>query len=456
MSQTLDERARDASRALRAAADLRHQAAAETEESDARRRPHLTASAKAAVAVLVAAAVIAVSVVAVSRRGHGGQGGVSIEALATTLTQSARLTITGAFTVPQPGASSTYVSTGTFDFGHQSGRLSSRSTSGSASVSGLVVWVNGHEFDQIDATTAATLPSRARRGKSWIEANTLSSSTAPSTNPYTVLKQVRLHASVFRDIGAGRVDGQAVRHYRAVVTGSLDGRPLPRGIVPAVHDVDLYVDTQGRVVRLTITTNSAGGDLTTSQRIDFSDYGVNVVVDAPPADQVISAVEADPPAPHLTGSWSLAASGNAHGFDWKLFRAPADYERVCWSFASKATQNSPAFPSGPGFPAPLRHNGDPVVCSRTGVWASPLQYLANYLNVPGPGIPAEVLVAVVDSDVTSIADTSIDPHFNGFVDTSPVVTYNLTLRDGSALRCKTTNIQPGFSSGAETCDVAVR
>lgn len=291
-----------------------------------------------------------------------------------------------------------------------------------------------------DVLPDPTIPADAQRNKHWIE-QTVPSGYDPTGVLGDLTSMRDSHAS--RDLGTTELDGHLVHHYQAVFHPAAK-TATTRLLSLRASVSDVYIDAENQVVRL-VERDTLGTDTSTRQS-DFSNYGIHIDIVVPPADQVILYTDEYPPAPHLTGAWNLAASGHTDGVAWHLYRAPADHERACWTFES-----TPPLDIGPlvaNFNGPaLRHDGHEATCSRSGVWAAPLQYLV--FGAPPHQLDA-ILVAVVNDNVTAVTKRSnrdgsntgpvaIDAHFRGFVIEATTEAYTLHLHNRSSIICHSTD-----------------
>jgi hypothetical protein len=121
------------------------------------------------------------------------------------------------------------------------------------------------------------------------------------TKPTDVLTRVLLASDETETLGDDDVRGVETTHYRAKV----DGRKLLEQMPPSDKryepeevwgerfiPVELWIDGESRVRRIRLTEDlSRGAEETTVMTIEFFDYGVEVDVQPPPAEQVISQKE---------------------------------------------------------------------------------------------------------------------------------------------------------------------
>jgi len=100
-------------------------------------------------------------------------------------------------------------------------------------------------------------------------------------DPRTLLRDFRSSSS-FDEVGTEALDGVETRHLRATAPGDAPPFPIWYGDVPgAVTALDVWVDDEGTVRRLEMTTDREG--FVESLSLQFSDLGEPVTIDVPPA-----------------------------------------------------------------------------------------------------------------------------------------------------------------------------
>lgn len=312
----LDDRLRSAARAVHEQTEALPipETADEPEPVDHDRRRSgrlLVALAAAVVVVLVASVTVALT----RERGSGSSGGgLTIEALAaTTEKQSARMIAT--VILPPLGGEhrptsncpplavgcTTYykqepvvlVMTGLIDFRSGNGRvdLATRDGShGSLKRFATDLIVDGHVYGRINASTL-DIPAEIRRTKRWIESK-LATERA-GLNPFDPLAFLKDNDVKLDDRGMTRLGNQSVHHYHGVMRIPYTPPSTNGATVTVTSTLDIYVDTQNRLVRLRSVDHQPRIG-TSSTLIEFSDYGVRVNVTAPPADQVYSPPDVPP------------------------------------------------------------------------------------------------------------------------------------------------------------------
>jgi hypothetical protein len=158
-----------------------------------------------------------------------------------------------------------------------------------------------------------TLP----RGKTWIEVTGVSGGVdgvfgpmAGAASPADLLASLTAIAGSERRLGTGTIRGVPVTGYQVNIDPAKAAAKVPgweRGVFTqilgkAAVPVDVWVDGQNQVRRLTLTLRVPGGKAGSSlgmpasarliQSTDFYDFGVPVKVSAPPAAQVASMPQA--------------------------------------------------------------------------------------------------------------------------------------------------------------------
>jgi hypothetical protein len=130
------------------------------------------------------------------------------------------------------------------------------------------------------------------------------------TKPTDVLARVVLASDEEEELGEEEIRGTETTHYRARVDvqkliKQLPAKDRPDGGVPDLWGdklvpVEIWIDDQSRLRRISID-QSDGEDATMSTTVELFDYGVEVDVEPPPADEVISQDEFE----KLTGSMGV-------------------------------------------------------------------------------------------------------------------------------------------------------
>jgi len=190
-------------------------------------------------------------------------------------------------------------------------------------------------------------------------------------SPFDVLDTLRKHGTDLERVGTDTIDGVTTTHWHVAFTGPSTTLCDPRDNIDhtkARGSLDIYTDGQSRARRVAVsstdtTTFPQGNPLTETftQTTDFSDFGVPVFVQAPPADQTTDQTAAFIAEWLGAGSvrpssWHEGAHGTFDGSAWKIETARTTTGWNCYDLSD--TPNS----SGPpgisvrtnGFP---QHNG---------------------------------------------------------------------------------------------------
>jgi hypothetical protein len=121
-----------------------------------------------------------------------------------------------------------------------------------------------------------------------------------ATTPTDVLTRVLLASKEHEELGTEDVRGVQTTHYRARVDIQKLVEQLPANERPndelverwrAIVPVDVWIDDESRLRRITISPLPDQGRDTTT--LELFDYGVDVDVEAPPADELTSQAEFD-------------------------------------------------------------------------------------------------------------------------------------------------------------------
>jgi hypothetical protein len=216
--------------------------------------------------------------------------------------QTARMAATT--TVASTGMSVSFTETGVFDFAHSRGMISMQSPMGMTEI-----FLPPEVYINVPGGSGSSLP----HGKSWIalDAGTLGGSAdsvlgpfGGNADPADLLASLTAVSSSVTRLGTATVRGVPVTGFRVSIDPAKAAARVPsaeragflqfvktlgQGAIP----VDVWVDGQNLVRRVTFSLNepggtgaSAGARLTES--VDFYDFGVPVRVSAPPAAQVAS------------------------------------------------------------------------------------------------------------------------------------------------------------------------
>jgi hypothetical protein len=120
------------------------------------------------------------------------------------------------------------------------------------------------------------------------------------TKPTDVLRRVLVASKGTERLGTEDVRGVETTHYRAEVDSKKLIEQLPPGRRPEPNEmagdrllpVDLWIDGESRLRRIRLTEElSEDDEAQMVMTIELFDYGVEVDVQPPPADQIISQEE---------------------------------------------------------------------------------------------------------------------------------------------------------------------
>ena len=300
---------------------------------DQRRSGRLLVALAAAVVVVLVAAVT----VALTRGSERGSRGarLTIEALAaTTQKQSARVNATQTLSPVDPTTRPTsncspltvgctiyykqepviVTTSGIIDFRSGNGRVDMATRQGSKGRLerlGTTLVVDGQVYESI-GPSLVDVPANIRRTKRWV------ASKAPTDkaglNPFDPLAVFTALHITLDDHGMTRLGDQPVRHYHGVKRTPFTPPSTDGPTVIVTSTIDVYADGQNRLVRLYAVDQEPQFGASTLQ-VDFSDYGINVNITAPPADQVYT----PPSVPPRTST-----PATTHAVTTDVTRSPAD------------------------------------------------------------------------------------------------------------------------------------
>lgn len=164
------------------------------------------------------------------------------------------------------------------------------------------------------------------KGKShWVKEDRVEASGDPvellipfpgsPTKPTDVLARVLLASDEEEELGEEEIRGTETTHYRARVdverlVKQLPAKDRPDGDVTDLWGtklvpVEIWIDDESRLRRITIEQTD-DDDASMSTTVELFDYGVEVDVEPPPADEVISQEAFD----KLTGSFTTEESSD--------------------------------------------------------------------------------------------------------------------------------------------------
>jgi len=171
-------------------------------------------------------------------------------------------------------------------------------------------------YINLPASIAQTLA----KGKTWVSADLNNPPQIPATGNLTVLAAAADPSRSFQlladgmttasKVGPDQVDGQPVTHYRATLDLNKAKAAAPAATQPLVQSEisllgpgvsgvtdDVYLGTDGKIVRLVGNVDFSGGKAAPSPKTtgintaDYSGYGSTVMVNIPPGAQVVDAAK---------------------------------------------------------------------------------------------------------------------------------------------------------------------
>ena len=235
---------------------------------------------------------------------HAGQAGTLSAAVTKTAAETSRIATT--MTIKMQGMTVSFSQSGIFDFAHSRGILTMSAPIG---MTELVIPPKLY-LKYSGAGGGMTLP----HGKTWVEVDSgmaggwdgLLGPFAGGASPADLLASLTAMAGSERTLGTGAVRGVPVTEYQVNIDPAKAAAKVPgweRGVFTQIFGkaaipVDVWVDGQNQVRRLTLTLHMPGGKGGSSlgmpasarlvQSTDFYDFGVPVKLSAPPAAQVAS------------------------------------------------------------------------------------------------------------------------------------------------------------------------
>jgi hypothetical protein len=248
--------------------------------------------------------------------------GTLTAAVANTSATSSRVAVST--TMSSPGMTTTITATGEFDYAHPRGVLV---MGGGVGLGGVEVRYLPPQLYFKIAGTGLPVPS----GKQWIEISLpgqaaeaslafLPTGSDVNASPADLLSALTAIASDVTDKGLATIRGVAVTHYRVTVDLTTAEAHLPPQARAEFHSfvsslasttlpVDIWVDGQDRVSRIALSLPMPPGSgvptgFRITETVDYYDFGIPVVVSAPPASEIMSA---------SAFSQSMASSGSNSG-----------------------------------------------------------------------------------------------------------------------------------------------
>jgi len=262
---------------------------------------------------------------------HAGQTDTLSAAVTKTAAETTRIAST--ITMQMQGMTVSFTQTGIFDFAHSRGMLTMKAPIG---ITELLV--PPKSYIKFSGGSGMALP----HGKTWIEFSGLPGGAEAGAvgqltggaSPADLLASLTAIAGSERKLGPGTIRGVPVTGYQVNIDPAKAAGKVPgwgraaftqifgKGTIP----VDVWVDGQNQVRRLTLTLRMPGGKSDSSamppgsrlvQSTDFYDFGVPVNVSAPPAAQVVSMSQA------FGGAISSISSSSSNGSISSVVPAPS-------------------------------------------------------------------------------------------------------------------------------------
>lgn len=196
--------------------------------------------------------------------------------------------------------------TGLADFraGSMSLEMTMKLPQNSQTVAAKLLFLSGVMYEQIPGID------RVAPGKSWVSIDLAAITKVPGSsvgvlgggsNPAAMLRLLTSQGAQVTDVGAKVIDGVTTEEYHVVLSAAVIQHQIATANVPAwlrsamasvtVGPIsqNVYVDRSGQLRRTEMVTSSTvgGRSITSSESMDYYDYGVPVQISAPPATQVL-------------------------------------------------------------------------------------------------------------------------------------------------------------------------
>jgi hypothetical protein len=257
---------------------------------------------------LVAAVVLVVALAACGSGSTGsgkssGSSKVSTVALvagaADAATEARTAKLSGSMTIAFGGRQIDVPIEGAVDFEHQAASLSvDMSSLGGGVMSGSMEMriVDGSMYMNMGSLLGARAGA-VLHGKDWVSVDLAAMGGEGSTqNPADMLQALRGAGDV-RLVGHDEIDGTDTDHYRADIDVQKAMAEVPEKyrdiadqglkVLGRSFPIDVWIDGDGLPRRFAIDLEVPGKG-SVKESIDYSDYGADVSIEAPPADQVQS------------------------------------------------------------------------------------------------------------------------------------------------------------------------
>ena len=256
---------------------------------------------------LLAAVVLAVTLAAcgsgTAGKATSKSSNISTAALVTgavdAATDAKTAKLSGSMTIAFGGKRIDVPIDGAIDFEHQAASLSvdmSKLAGGVMSGAMEIRMVDGTMYMNMGALLGSRADS-VLHGRDWVSVDVAAMGGQSSTqNPADMLQALRGAGDV-RLVGHEEIDGTETDHYRADIDVQKAMEKVPakdrdlaaRGLsdLGSSFPIDVWIDHDGLPRRFALDIEIPGQG-SVRESIDYSDYGADVSIEAPPADQVQS------------------------------------------------------------------------------------------------------------------------------------------------------------------------
>jgi hypothetical protein len=193
--------------------------------------------------------------------------------------------------------------------------------------------------------------------------------------PDALLDEIRALGGALDDVGPERVRGVATTRWRVDLTDAKP--PIPEGCDETEYDVeaepvpafDIWTDAEERVRRIRLEMSAEEDAPSVVMTTELYDFGVEVVVEEPPAEEVFDMTEQmlgmfRGPGTIASDAWEAIAQSDEPG-EWTLWFATSDTDVRCYDLES-AERDVPwpdeAFPDDTVDDDVPMHDGRPAHC----------------------------------------------------------------------------------------------
>jgi hypothetical protein len=249
------------------------------------------------------------------------RGVVAAAAAKSESAQTFHLTLTGTESVPGAPGVTHESGSGDIDLSSQRARVSidingPHSGSSSSDLGSVTPPTRGTiSIIQIGPKSWILIPIPGSGGK-WILDDASDSGPASTfPNPAKIFATLKASASSVTFVGSETVNGTKTNHYQLTVpTGvfnNLGGGSSDAGTAPGSSIVQLWVDVNDLIRRLSGTVNESG--TTSTFTMDFSNYGQSVNIQPPPSKDVTTIPSIEPSLGGSGPSSTPTQPGGANG-----------------------------------------------------------------------------------------------------------------------------------------------